>query len=529
MLTATLSVALLASCTDLEIDESDSIISEDSGTGFSGVTDPAAQVDGLYNSVYGQIREQSNLYALSEVTTDELLVPTRGTDWGDNGIWRVLHAHTWTQTHQYILQTWNNLNQNVFRASEVIDPRSNAPTEALAEAQFLRAHSMWLVLDFWGQVPFREVDEGPEINPRILTRVEATDLVIADLEAAIPGLPTIAAATGDEANRRAGKAAARFLLAKVLLNRHIYNGSGSPDAADMARVISLVDEIAADGYALEDDFFGIFRDDPDNETIWWAQNDIGPRIFNTLHYNSTELGGGGWNGFSTLAEFYDLFEGDANSNQYDADGNPLSGQEERRGGVPPGGVEFTEAPDTQDDNGDGFEDGSNVGFGFLLGQQYAPDGSPLTDRPGNPLIFERDFPGLLGNNERTGIRVIKYNPRHGAFRSHLIVFRYADAHLMKAEAMLRSGGDPTAMVNELRTLRGVAPLGTVSEADLLTERAKELYAEGWRRNDLIRFGQFTRDWEFKDPGSVGDANRELYPIPQNALLSNPNLVQNPGY
>ena len=95
--------------------------------------------------------------------------------------------------------------------------------------------------------------------------------------------------------------------------------------------------------------------------------------------------------------------------------------------------------------------------------------------------------------------------------------------------MLRSGGDPTAMINELRTIRGAAPLGTVSEQDLLDERARELYTEGWRRNDLIRFGQYTKDWDFKEDDAVGDVNRQLFPIPNAQLILNPNLVQNPGY
>ena len=95
--------------------------------------------------------------------------------------------------------------------------------------------------------------------------------------------------------------------------------------------------------------------------------------------------------------------------------------------------------------------------------------------------------------------------------------------------MMRSGGDPTAMVNALRTLRGAAPLGTVTEQDLLDERARELYTEGWRRNDLIRFGQYTKDWDFKEADAVGNPERQLFPIPANQLILNPNLVQNPGY
>ncbi|TAI47982.1 RagB/SusD family nutrient uptake outer membrane protein [Flagellimonas allohymeniacidonis] len=524
-----LSLTVAVSCTNLEVDESDSIIRQDTGSEFTGVSDPASAVDGLFADMNNWHDDQDNFFALQEVSTDEHLVPTRGTDWGDNGIWRVLHNHTWDPSHQYLLNVWNNFNQSAFRASEVIDSRSNGTAEQVGQAQFVRAYATWVLLDLFGNVPFRGVDEGPEINPSVLSRTEAVALVIADLEAAITALPSAVAPSSD-ANKVASKAAARFLLARVLLNRHIYNG-GSPDTADMNRVVTLVDEIAAEGYALQAGYFDIFRDTPDTETIWWLETSVGNRIFNGLHYNSTELGGGGWNGFSTLAEFYDMFEGDANSNRGSAGGPGLDGQEERRGFVPSAGIPFTSAEGTQDENSDGFEDGSNVGLGFLVGQQYNGDGSKITDRPGNDLAFTRDFPGLVGNNERTGIRVQKYAARYGAFNNHQIIFRYADAHLMKAEAILRGagGGDATALVNELRTIRGATPIGAVSEADLLEERGRELYVEFVRRPDMIRFGQFTRDWEFKDASSVGDQKFELYPIPATALLSNPNLQQNPGY
>ena len=85
------------------------------------------------------------------------------------------------------------------------------------------------------------------------------------------------------------------------------------------------------------------------------------------------------------------------------------------------------------------------------------------------------------------------------------------------------------MVNELRTIRNATPLGTVSEQNLIDERGRELYAEIWRRNDLIRFGQYGRDWLFKEPSSINNDTYNRFPIPPAQLLANPNLVQNPGY
>ncbi|MBW1295455.1 RagB/SusD family nutrient uptake outer membrane protein [Aquimarina litoralis] len=503
-LSALFSIMLLVSCTDLEIEPTDSVIENLTGE-FSGVGDVDAAVTNVYNSLYGQIGNQADLYALNEVTSDELLVPTRGTDWGDNGLWRNLHEHTWSSIHPFVLNNWNNLNTNVFNTTEIIDPRSGADATQLAQAKFLRAFSMFWIMDMYGQVPFREPDEGPEIDPRVFTRAEALDFVITDLNEAIPDLPVVGPSAS---TNRASRAAGNYLLAKVLLNRHIYNGSGTPDAADMTAVVNAVDAIAADGFALQAGYFDIFKEDVDNETIWFAETGVGNRIWNGLHYNQNAEGndGGGWNGWSTLAEFYDLFEGDPNTNV------PGSGQEERRGFVPTDGS---------------FQ---GIGFGFLVGQQYDENGASLTDRPGQPLIFTRDFPGLLGNDERTGIRTIKYHPDNGSFTNHEIVFRYADAHLMKAEAIFRggaSGDDALAMVNELRTIRNTSnALGALTEQDILDERGRELYKEFWRRNDQIRFGKFTETWGLK---SSTEEFRVLFPIPQVALISNPNLSQNPGY
>ncbi len=509
-----MSALFMISCTNLEIKETDSIHSSGGEGGFSGVEDVDAAISNLYNSFNGQFGDQGNYFALNEVTTDEQLVPTRGTDWGDNGVWRTLHAHTWSPSHAYVLTVWNQFNQNTFLASEIIDPLSSASATQLADAKFVRALSMYTILDLYGQVPFRQPDEGPEINPIVMSSTEAYDFILQDLNDAIADLP----ATGPSAEtNRASKASAYFLKARLLLNAHIFKGTGSADSGDMAGVITAVDAIAADGFGLQAGYFDLFKEDVDDETIWYLPTGVGNRIWNGLHYHqiTPDNTGGGWNGFTTLAEFYDLFEGNPNSNKAG------DGQEERRGWVP----DATNA--TNSTNADNPNYG--IGYGFLIGQQVDSLGVNFKDRAGADLVFSKELPGLSGNDEKTGIRVIKYHPANGGFTSHEIIFRYSDAHLMKAEAMLRSGGDATIMVNELRALRGASDLGSVSESDLLDERGRELYVEFTRRNDLVRFGQFTKDWEFKDPGAVGDANKNLFPIPSNALLSNPNLVQNPGY
>lgn len=489
------------SCTNLEIEPTDSNFSSLSGE-FTGV-DPAASLDGLYSDMRGQLETQENSYALSEVTSDEQLVPTRGTDWGDNGVWRSLHAHTWDANQLFIKNTWNNLNQNVFKATLIIDPRSGASAQQVAEAKFLRAFNTYKLTDFYGQAPFRTPDEGADVNPTVKNRAEAFDFAVQDLTEALPDLPEVGPSM---ALNRASTAAAQYLLAKLYLNKFIFLGT-SADPADMNKVIENVDAIAAQGFGLQAGYFNLFVESVNSETIWFTNSGVGARMWNSLHYKQNAPGndGGGWNGFTTLSEFYDTFEGDPNINV------PGSGQEERRGFVPTDGSHF------------------GIGYGFLIGQQYDKNGVAMTDRTGSPLVFTKELPGLLGNNERTGIRLLKYNPENGAFAGHLVMFRYSDAHLMKAEAIMRggtSGSTPLDLVNQLRTLREAAPMASVTEQSLLDERGRELYLESWRRNDQIRFGKFSDPWEFK---TNTDTYRVLFPIPATALISNPNLIQNPGY
>lgn len=516
---------VMTSCS-LDIDETDSLITEGGSGIFNGVENVKSSLDNIYVNLKGldgqpsQMNTQEELYALSEVTTDELIVPTRGTDWGDNGVWRTLHTHTWGPTHLFVTQVWNNKNKAVLRATEIIDPLSKATADQIAQAKFLRAYNMWIVMDAFGQVPFRNPTDGPTVLPTVMSRTEAYDFVVKDLEDAIPDLP--ASAPTDADKTRAVKATAQFLLARVKLNAAVYKGAYG--ANDLQDVIDLVDAIEADGYALtSSDFFKTFigPDFTNTDVIWALSTDVGSKMWSGLHYNqgSKDNTGGGWNGFTTLAEFYDKFEGPPNDNSIGL------GQEERRG--------YTQTLASTNKENQGF------GYGFQLGQMYgfrkvsetSNDSAAvaLKNRTGDPLIFTKELPGLTGNNEVTGIRLLKYSPMNGAMNSGTVIFRFADAHLMRAEAMLRKGDAGSALVevNELRAKRANTPaLTTLTESELLDERGRELYQEYIRRTDMIRFGAFKGSWQFKDPG---DGHTDLFPIPASAILSNPNLVQNPGY
>lgn len=525
-----LSLSVIYSCTDLEVEEFDSIVLESSASGeFTGVADPAASLTAAYDELGGW-GDQGGWYALTQVTTDETLIPTRGTDWGDNGVFRSLHQHSWDPTHQWIVSTWNDTNRRIYSLDQLIHPASNASAEILAQAKFLRALQMTQIVDMFGQVPRREVGSGPSDNPSVIDSSTALTLILEDLDAAIAGLNPLPTGqtttyTGQAGTNKVTKTAAQFLKARVLLNKHVWIGESTAASADMNAVIDLVDDIKSQGFDIHDDYFEIFDNSADSETIFSGPLCNCNRMWNGLHYKQVtkDEQGGGWNGFSTMAELYDLFEGNED-NAYDPTDTD---RDERRGFVPKTGDGNPLESDQKAIN----NEARGIGYGFLQGQQYDNDGVALKQRNGQPLIYTKELPGLTGNNEATGIRVIKYHPKNDAYFGGQIFFRYSDAHLMKAEAILRGGtsSSETALdlINELRGLRNASTMTAVTLDDILDERARELYTEMVRRTDMIRFGVFTEDWSYK--GGTSDATRNKFPIPSVALGSNPNLTQNPGY
>ncbi|MFN3784779.1 MAG: RagB/SusD family nutrient uptake outer membrane protein [Spirosomataceae bacterium] len=483
-----MSFMAFTACTDLITEEKDSILRENSQAGFTP-GNPSELLASAYIDL-GAYTDQNNIYALGQHTTAEMIPPTRGVDWGDNGIWRTLDAHTWDAGHPAMRDTWNQLNQRVFKTTEIL--ASNPTPAQAAQAKFLRALNMYHVLDYFGQVPFREVTQGVDEFPKILSRSEAFDFVVKDLTEALPGLVN---AGPSATNAVANKAAANFLLAKLHLNKAVFKGANpagpyTHDKADMDKVIAYVDAITAAGYSLESDYFKNFTTEATKEVLF-VSNEGTPqnRWFMTLHYDQNPSG---WNGFTTLADFYDTFDkSDARI------GSPAKGN----------GKEF-----------------SGIGLGFLIGQQINDKGQNIVDsRSRKPLAFTRDVQ-LAGAATDKGIRVIKYHP---ATAGKYILMRYAEAVLMKAEAQLRGGNAAAALAtaNTLRTTRSIAPLASLNEETLFAEIGRELYWEGGKRTVEVRFGKFTTGTgaEVKEPHTV------LFPIPSQAIVSNPNLTQNAGY
>lgn len=497
-----------------------------------------------YVDVGGPYTNYGDIFALEEVTTDECLVPTRAGDWDDNGKWRALHQQTFTaDAVDIVLNEFTNLNTLSFDATNVLS-FAPTPTQA-AQARFLRALALYQQLDLFGQFPFRNAGDDLLTAAKVYTGEPAVQFIISELTTIMPTLPasnTVSVASQD---------AAKVLLMKLYLNHGAFVNRANPtfSDADMQQVITLGNSLMVSGrYKYMTNYFDNFNSTNAGatESIFAYPNTSGVTINNsnpsnrwypTLHYNSFAAfaPAAGWNGFSTVADFYSSFSTTGTTKMSIADSvvDPRIGERFYKGAT----------------------DVSGMRPGMLIGQQYDAAGNKLFDRKGNPLAFQPGIASNLketgSNLEITGIRVLKYPPDfsgtgHSNYANSsvggnwVIIFRYPDVVLMVAEAKMRAASADNAgalaLVNQLRTARGASLLPSMplvntanvyDPTTLLAERGRELYWESVRRTDLIRFGMFSKPFDYKT--SVTDAHYMLFPIPSSAVSANPNLKQNPGF
>ena len=534
-----LALGSLAGCTKLDQKLNSTLTSDQAATAL-GANGTQLLLQTAYIDVGNPFADPGNIFALEEVTADECVVPTRAGDWDDNGKWRALKKHTWGPDGvDVIINQFNSLNKLNFDATNVL--AFNPTAVQKAEARFLRALSLYQLLDLYGQFPFREAGENLLNAPKVYSGEEAVQFIINELNEAIVDLP--AANPMEKAN----KDAANFLLMKVYLNHGAFVNRAAPTFSneDMQKVIDLGNAITPRTYSAN--YFDNFN--PTNSTtqegifaapnvagVATNNNRIDNRWWATLHYNSyTPLAPqAGWNGFSTVADFYNSFAVNGAVAKQTAEDTLL---DPRIGGM--FYKVITNAP------------GSGLRPGLLIGQQYDDKGVARKDRKGNLLKFDPNIVEDLketGNDlEIKGIRVLKYAPdfsNGGKNYSNqagnwLILFRYPEVVLMVAEAKMRltapDNAGALAQVNDLRAKRGAPALTSMTLVNpanlkdpntLLAERGRELYWEVVRRTDMIRFGVFTKAFALK-PAS--DNKYLVFPIPSSALAANPNLTQNPGY
>jgi starch-binding outer membrane protein, SusD/RagB family len=467
------------------------------------------EVLGGLASVYAKLRATVDAYYnLSEISTDEMVVPTRGQDWFDNGKWLELHRQTWGASSALglddINSAYNELSIGVARANVVLDAISGSTVANKAavqsELRVLRAFYYYQLMDLFGGMPIATTSEVAT-RPRA-TRAETFAFIEKELKESRPNLPATRAATD---YGRVTQGAVDAMLAELYLNAEVFTGTVTTagltkGTAHWQDAINSADAVLNSGqYSLQSTANWRKNFTPDNYTSpenifainFLAQTDLGLNFaMRVLHYNQYDSPTP-WNGFSTLAETYRAF-----------------------------------------DNADVRK------AVFLEGPQFNQvTGLPANDRAGNRLVFTDSILNVTQAGEGEGPRILKWpvDPAHVAQNNgnDFAWFRLAEMYLIKAEALNELGQTAAALplVNIIHTRAGLPAItGTFTQQQMrdliLKERLLEFVGEGKRRQDMIRMGKFTAPFAYK---GQTEAYRILFPIPATQIQTNPLLEQNPGY
>lgn len=563
------------SCTDLT-----EVVLDESLSG-SGL---AETVSGAIAPAYGQVSwtwRHTNYYGLQLIPSDEAILPYRGgTDWFDGGKFLDAHRHSITPGNDLVGSSWNELTKNISRAIsaiEVLSPLAdNGNTEAagaLYEMRALRAYLNMLTLDSWGLVFAKE--RSDEIS-EVLRGDEAIAYIQNEL------LSVVDLINNDKGPGRLTQGAAWGFLARLHLNAAVYRdpyGTPTFTSEDMNKVIEYTDNIINSGqYQLSPEYFELFNDENNSnqELIFaldqrgvlnrehsrWAYWSIAGSMFPRPEFPSAD----GTDGPAITSDFYQTWV-DAYGDTDPADADARFYQ--RNAQIP---VEIQDltglSPLNDEDNfyciaPDDFEMDRGILRGVQWGPRKGPDGQFITCDGGVRIYPVKQIKGNgpdkdvgyvdhtlqvdftnEGRLHHTGFRASKYqfsrtSPNGNNFSSvDLVMMRLGEIYLMRAEAKLRNGDSAGALadVNALRASRTARPEQTPPALDaidldiLFRERGFELYWEGFRRGDQIRFGKYEDTWTEK---SDRDVNNRLFPIPQSAIDGASNvegfLVQNPGY
>lgn len=511
----------------------------DEETAYSTLSDVQRNgVLSLYNYVGGYVDSQGlqgtgrGIYDLNTFTTDEAMMPTRGGDWYDGGFWQGLYLHRWGVNNEAIYATWEYLYRTVILCNgslEKIQAFSAAhPTEEVAplvaEVRALRAMFYYYIMDLFGSVPLIE-KSSPALEEIVQEkRSKVFYFIVKELMDSEPFLSLERSNQPGVYYGRVTRPVVWFLLAKLALNAEVYadddwTDGSRPDGKSLffevdgqslnawQTVCRYGEKLAAAGYSLEEDYtanFAVFNESskenifviPMDKTLYANQFIY---LFRSRHYNHAKAYGlGGENGASATKEVLEAFG-------YD---------------TPQVDVRFD--------------------YCYFAGPVNDLEGRQvMLDDGVTPLVYEpwKVALDVSGQSwEKTaGARMKKYEVDPTALKdgklldNDIVLFRYADMLLMQSEAKVRNGENGDAELNRVRSRVGMPPQTATLDC-LLEERMRELAWEGWRRQDLIRFGRFTRAYSDR-PQLSGEENgyTTVFPIPEKVVGMNPNLYQHKGY
>ena len=441
-----------------------------------------------------------------ELTTDEA-----ASVWSDPGL-PDFHNFSWTSGNVLLNGLYNRSMYQVTVCNEFIrestddkiSGRGISGTSAddirhyRAEARFLRAYQYWVMLDLFANPPF--ITENDPIGSFLPPQTKRADL-FAYIESELKAIePALVAARQNEYGR-ADAAAADALLARLYLNAEVYLGQGKGRYTD---AITYALKVINAGYTLADDYAHLFK----------ADNNLNnPEVILSINYDGISTQNYGGTTFLVNAAISAAL-------------NPVAF------GVPNGGwggIRSTEnLPDVFGDYS-----GATDKRAIFLGSKKQID---------DPTLFTDGLAvGKYKNILASGAAAPSSN---GTFCSiDFPLFRLPEMYLVYAEAVKRggTGGDEATAVQYINALRTRAygdksgNITSYAVNDVLDERARELYWEGFRRTDLVRYSRFTTAdylWPWKggiQNGKGVDAHYNVFPLPAADLTANPHLVQNTGY
>ena len=519
------------------------------------------------NGLYGS--DGGSVHTFQEFSSDASMIPGRQGDWVDGGAWQNIFLHNFESSVSKYNDVWNNLYRVIGLANSSIDRLNKYLGEHpeyadyVYELRALRAVYYYYVMDLFGQVPLVVSSEVSANEVEQSNRSDVFKFVTSELAECIPHLSDSKSQNEGEYYGRITKAVAYMCMAKCAINAPVYtiddtnptsysafvgtDKSGKATASEeqgktvseMGKNINITldgetrnawetavycaDQIASLGYRLQPSYADNFIVANQNsvENIWTRPNDCvnykieDYNIVRTLHYNhGGAIGYQGWNGAcSSKQQMLVYGYGTANPD-------------------PRLKLNFYTDKDYMEETGKAVEDGA-------------------TDKPLEymPLAVKVDFTATDDPHAMkcAGARMKKYEfdkstTQQYSFNNDLVIWRYADALLLKAEAEYRMGNKAEALtiVNEVRGRVAATPRTELTLNDILDERMLELAWEGVRRQDQIRFCTFTEPTADRFKGvthnaSAGDYNDDtqgytmVYPIPYAVLNLNKKLDQNPGY
>ncbi|MDE3234407.1 MAG: RagB/SusD family nutrient uptake outer membrane protein [Bacteroidota bacterium] len=440
-----------------------------------------------------------------ELSTDEAVV-----SWGDPGI-QDFHMMNWSATNPMLTGLYYRSAYQITLCNDFINQASDANLASRgitgtsadsirqyrAEARFLRAYQYWVLMDLFGNPPFAtEKDVVGSFLPKQIKRADLFTYIESELKA-IDG--SLAAPRKNEYGR-ADQAAEWALLARMYLNAEVYTGT-----ARWTDAVTYSKKVIDAGYSLIPDYTQLMLADDNLNTS---------EFILTINYDGLKTQGYGGTTFLMHAPV----GGSMSASNYGIDGGWAGLRTTKN--LP---ALFPDVTGTADKRAQFYTSGQNLEINDLT--QFT-DGYAITKyrnltrggKAGSSLTFsDIDFP----------------------------IFRLAEQYLIYAEATLRggTGGDANLALTYINNLRARAygnTSGNISASQLTTdfildERARELYWEGFRRTDLIRYGKFVEGtylWPWKGGvkgGTSVSSYRKLYPLPSSDISSNVNLTQNPGY